>query len=142
MSYIPPTDPPTQTIYYGRIMNITIFNLYIYLYIGLCYFFVSRTMREICFLCYFVEVLPITLVPYKYNFFPLYMYVCYCTRVITTSCVVVTNITVHNKAIRDGKYLAPPHASAWKRSLHYNRTFRYFSWRHFSTCSSFYIFNR
>ena len=23
-----------------------------------------------------------------------------------------------NKAIRDGKYLAPPHASAWQRSPH------------------------
>ena len=23
-----------------------------------------------------------------------------------------------NKAIRDGKYLAPPHASAWQRSSH------------------------
>ena len=28
----------------------------------------------------------------------------------------MTNID--NKAIRDGKYLAPPHASAWQRSLH------------------------
>ena len=29
----------------------------------------------------------------------------------------------NNKAIRDGKYLAPPHASAWQRSPHYNRKF-------------------
>ena len=27
-------------------------------------------------------------------------------------------ITYSNKAIRDGKYLAPPHASAWQRSPH------------------------
>ena len=27
-------------------------------------------------------------------------------------------ITVNNKAIRDGKYLAPPHASAWQSSPH------------------------
>ena len=26
--------------------------------------------------------------------------------------------TCFNKAIRDGKYLAPPHASAWQRSPH------------------------
>ena len=26
--------------------------------------------------------------------------------------------TCANKAIRDGKYLAPPHASAWQRSPH------------------------
>ena len=26
--------------------------------------------------------------------------------------------TCQNKAIRDGKYLAPPHASAWQRSPH------------------------
>ena len=25
---------------------------------------------------------------------------------------------IDNKAIRDGKYLAPPHASAWQRSPH------------------------
>ena len=25
---------------------------------------------------------------------------------------------IANKAIRDGKYLAPPHASAWQRSPH------------------------
>ena len=35
----------------------------------------------------------------------------------------VTELATHhkamiNKAIRDGKYLAPPHASAWQRSPH------------------------
>ena len=33
------------------------------------------------------------------------------------------SITMINKAIRDGKYLAPPHASAWQRSPHSNRIF-------------------
>ena len=30
-------------------------------------------------------------------------------------CDVMTNLS---KAIRDGKYFAPPHASAWQRSPH------------------------
>ena len=30
---------------------------------------------------------------------------------------------IYNKAIRDGKYLAPPHASACQRSPHYNFDF-------------------
>ena len=30
--------------------------------------------------------------------------------------------TRSNNAIRDGKYLAPSHTSAWQRSPHYNRT--------------------
>ena len=34
--------------------------------------------------------------------------------------------SILNKAIRDGKYLAPPHASAWQRSPHLNRKFWYF----------------
>ena len=47
-------------------------------------------------------------------------------------------IHVHNKAIRDGKYLAPPHASDWQRSP---ENFDILSWRNFSARLSFYIIN-
>ena len=41
---------------------------------------------------------------------------------VTRSSVWNTSVyIIINKAIRDGKYLAPPHASAWQRSPHYNR---------------------
>ena len=46
-------------------------------------------------------------------------------------------ITKYNKAIRDGKYLALPHSSAWQRPP----PPPFFSWRHFSARSSFYILN-
>ena len=46
-----------------------------------------------------------------------------------------------NKAIRDGKYFAPPHASAWQVHLIQIEKFDIFSWRHFTARSSFYIIN-
>ena len=56
-----------------------------------------------------------------------YVYVCICINMIIFShnsfgytmyiLIVVIPLNV-NKAIRDGKYLAPPHASAWQRSPH------------------------
>ena len=45
MLYIPPTHPPTQTIYYGRIMNITIFNLYMYMYLCVCSLLLCESLR-------------------------------------------------------------------------------------------------
>ena len=52
-----------------------------------------------------------------------------------------TKYCLPNKAIRDGKYLAPPHASAWQVHPIKIENFDMFSWRHFTARSSFYIIN-
>ena len=51
--------------------------------------------------------------------------VCRLTDAVCRLSLIIMNGNAHlpvhnyyNKAIRDGKYLAPPHASAWQRSPH------------------------
>ena len=48
---------------------------------------------------------------------------------------------MYNKAVRDGKYLAPPRVSAWQLNVHPITIENIFSWRHFCAPSSLYIFN-